>query len=153
MSDEQTKQERKTVSKSAWKQAGVHTVRLPSGVYVDIRILDLPALIEAGQIPQNLLDVAIKVAQSGENPTPSVELIKQQREFTDRVVQLSVVNPKLTEEDVADVPYEDKVLLVSIATRERDMDAEYNHIGGLHTSDSFRRFRGLDSGDEDVEGL
>lgn len=154
MSDETAAPEVKTVSKAAWKKAGTHTIRLHSGVYVDIRIPDLPALIEAGHIPQNLLDAALgAVGASGEESKPTKELIVQQREFTDKLVQLTVVNPELSDEDVKDVPYEDKELLVAIATRQRDFDAEYKHIGGLDTSDSFRRFRGLTAGDEDVEGL
>lgn len=143
----------KAVSAAGWKKAARHTVRLPSGVYVDIRIPDLPALIEAGQIPQNLLDAALTSLAKGEDTVPTKEMIVQQREFTDKLVQIAVIEPKLSDEDVRDIPYEDKEMLVEIATRQRDVDAEYNHIGGLQKSETFRRFRGLPSGDEDVSGL
>jgi hypothetical protein len=140
------------VSVSAWKKAAKHVVKCPSGVDVGIRIPDLPALIEAGEIPQNLLDAALGAA-SGSDERPSKELIIQQREFTDRLVQLTVIEPKLTEADVSEVPYEDKEFLVAVATRQRDLDAEGKHIAGLDKSERFRRFRRLGEFEPDVEGL
>jgi hypothetical protein len=145
-------QERKTESLAGWKKAAAHTVRCPSGVYVDIKVPDLPALIEAGEIPQTLLDAAIGAA-SGKPQEPSREAIVQQREFTDTLTKISVVSPKLTEADLKDIPFEDKEFIVEIATRQRDLDAEGNHIGGLQKSADFRRFRGLDFSDTDVEDL
>lgn len=142
----------KAVSLSAWTKAATHYPLLPSGCRVGIRIPDLPALIEAGQIPQHLLDVALGIA-AGEQTKPSVELIKSQREFTDRLVQLTVIEPKLDDESVKTVPFEDKDFLVSIATRQRDLDAEGEHLAGLTKSDKFRRFRRLGEFDEDVVGL
>lgn len=136
-----------------WKKAADHLVRLPSGAYVKMRVPDLPALIEAGQIPQNLLDAALGAAGGQNAHKPSRELIVQQREFTDKLVQLTVTEPKLSDEDVRQVPFEDKEMIVELATRQRDLDAEGSHIGGLDKSEKFRRFRGLGSGDEDVEGL
>jgi len=142
----------KPASKTAWKQAAVHYPLMPSGVRVGIRIPDLPALIENGTIPQNLLDVALEVA-GGNVETPTKELIIQQREFTDLLVQTMVVNPKLTDADMPDVPFEDKELLVAIGTRKRDIDAEGEHIAGLSSSEKFRRFRGLGEFDPTLAGL
>jgi hypothetical protein len=144
-------EEVKTVTAAGWKKAAVHNIMLPSGVRVDFKVPDLPALIEAGQIPQSLIEAALDtLSGSDERPTP--EMIAQQREFTDRLVQIAVVNPKLSDEDVKDVPYEDKEMLVELATRQRDMDAEYKTLGGLEKSENFRRFRRLAVLDEDVEG-
>jgi hypothetical protein len=143
----------KPVSLAGWKKNAVHTILCPSGSYVKVRVPDLPALIEAGQIPQHLLDAAIGVATGQEDVKPSIDLVKQQREFTDKVVELSVVEPKLSEADLPDVPFEDKELIVAIATRQRDFDAEGSHIAGLDKSSKFRRFRGIDGGDQDVEDL
>lgn len=143
----------KPVSAAAWKKNAYHTVLCPSGSFVTIRIPDLPALIESGAIPQHLLDAAIGVATSQSDVEPSLELVKQQREFTDKLTELTVTSPKLTEADVADVPYEDKEFLVQVGTRQRDFDAEGSHIAGLDKSAKFRRFRGITDSDEDVEGL
>jgi hypothetical protein len=143
--------EHKPITVSGWKKAALHYPLCPSGVRVGIRIPNLAALIEAGDIPQHLLDVALGVA-TGDEVKPSVELIKQSREFTDKLVMLMVVEPKLTEADLADVPYEDKEFLVSIGTRQRDIDAEGEHIAGLSSSERFRRFRGLGEFDPALEG-
>lgn len=146
--------EEKVATVSAWKKAKSHRVRLYSGVYVYIQIPDLPKLIESGALPQPLLDVALGTSPGiGDDEAPTVESFEQQRKFTDFMVKESVVEPKLTDEDIAEIPFEDKILITEIATRQRDFDAEYNHIGGLNTSKSFRQFRGLGEFDPDVEGL
>lgn len=135
-----------------WVAAAQHYPLLPSGVRVGIRIPDLPALVEAGEIPNHLVEVALGVA-SGEDTKPSVDLIKKQREFTDLLVKLTVVEPELTDDQVKKVPFEDKDMLVAFATRQRDLDAEGEHLAGLTTSDKFRRFRRLGEFSEDLAGL
>lgn len=150
-----TEQTTKATSAAGWKKAATHTVRCPSGVYVGIRIPDLPALIESGSFPQHLLDaagVAAKVADEPKDAAKLIEDMKHQREYTDLITKLSVVEPKLSDADIAEIPYEDKEFLVLIATRQRDFDAEYKHIGGLDSSESFRRFRKLGEFESDVEG-
>lgn len=142
----------KAVTTSGWKRAKTHTIRVPSGVFIEIIIPDIPDMIESGQFPQNLVDAALSMA-SREKQKPTKEMITQQKEYTNILVQRMVVNPKLTAEDVLELPYEDKEMLVEIASRVRDLDAEGHHIGGLHTSKDFRTFRGLGSFDEDVEDL
>ena len=144
--------EQKAASLSAWTKAATHYPLLPSGCRVGIRIPDLAALIEAGQIPQHLLDVALSAA-GGEKVKVSVELMASQREFTDKLVQITVVDPKLDDESVKGVPYEDKDFILSIAMRQRDLDAEGEHLAGLTKSDKFRRFRRLGEFDEDVVDL
>lgn len=145
--------ERRVTTAAAWKKAAQHDVLCPSGVTVGIRIPDLPALIETGEIPQHLLDAALGAAGAQDPETPSKELIIKQREFTDLVTQITVVEPKLSDEDVKTIPYEDKDFIVAIATRQRDLDAEGKHIAGLDKSERFRRFRRLGEFDETVEGL
>ncbi len=143
------------VSTAAWKKAAVHTITLHSGSVVEIKIPDLPKLIEAGTIPASLVDSAISVAGAvnrGTPETPSRELIIQEGEFKDILVRLTVVNPKLSEEDVKEIPTEDKEIITEIATRQRDVDAEGNHISGLDKSEQFRRFRRIGEFDPLVAG-
>lgn len=139
------------VSTAGWKRAATHDVVCPSGVTVTIRVPDIPALIEAGTIPQHLLDTAIGVATG--DTKPNVEMLKQQREYTDLVTMAAVVEPKLTEADLADIPFEDKDFIVAIATRQRDLDALGNHIAGLEKSEKWRRFRELFEFRPNVEDL
>lgn len=139
-------------SVSEWGAAGTHDPLLPSGARVKMRILDLPHLIETGEIPQHLLDVAIGVATDPEK-TPDKDMIVKAREFEDAVAILSVVEPKLDETSVRQIPYEDKGMLVAWATRARDVDAQGDHIAGLTKSEKFRRFRRLGEFDADVADL
>jgi hypothetical protein len=142
-------------SAAEWGKRGVHTVVLPSNTEVDIRIPDIPKLIKEEKLPNHLIDVAIRVAQGTQQV--SSEHIKEQPEFYANLVALTVVEPQVTAEDcLADpplVPYEDQELLVELATRQRDLDAEGNHIAGLDKSEKWRKFRGLDHGNQDVEDV
>lgn len=146
-----------TVKKSAWKKNAIHTVMLPSASVIKIKLPDLPALIEAGNIPAPLMNTALATAKQvndGEVPETTVDDIIKEREFTDIIVQHTVVEPKLDEADLADIPAEDKTMIVEFATRVRDLDAEMRHIGGLDkVSERFRQVRGLTSFDSLVEDV
>lgn len=135
-----------------WKGNRDHLVVLPSSTVVKIRIPDLPALVETGTIPQHLLDEAASAAK-GVAPKPTREAIAQEREFVDLLVTIAVVEPKLAPEDLAEIPYEDKDKIVSIACRIHDVDAEGNHISGLDKSEKFRRFRRLGEFQPTLEDL
>jgi hypothetical protein len=155
MSNEDEQYGTNVTSVEEWGAAGVHNILCPSGTRVDIRIPDLAALIEGGDLPQHLLDAALGVATKlsrGEQPKPSVDMVAKEREFNDFLVAVTVVKPSLTIEQAAKVPYEDKELIVAIATRQRDMDAEYEQIGGLTKSEKYRRFRKLGEFDPALEG-
>lgn len=141
-----------------WKQAGKHEVVLPSGFTVTIRIPDLSSMVETGQLPQTLLDTAVKAAKGEITPeqeqTP--EMAAKEREFKNLVTLAAVIEPKLTEADmdpVSGIPTEDKEMIVEFACRQREFDAIGNHIAGLHLSEQFRKFRGLTELYEDVEGV
>lgn len=135
---------------AAWKKAKRHNITLPSGVEVEVEIPNLPLLIKTGQFPNDLMEAAIGAIQRQEI---NKELIEQQADFYNKLVVLAVKSPEITEEDVAELPYEDVELIVEIATRNRDLDALGRHIAGLHRSAEWRTFRGLDYGDEAVEGF
>lgn len=141
----------KQLTVTEWVKQGEHEPLLPSGFRPKIRIPDLAALIEAGEIPQHLLETALGIVAGEEKP--SVELVKNQREFTDKVVQITVVEPALDDATVRQIPFEDKDMIVAFATRQRDLDAEGEHLAGLTKSEKFRRFRRLGEFDQDVEGL
>jgi len=134
---------------SKWRDAGKHDVVLASGVEVTIKIPNLPQMVKTGQIPNDLLDAALGAIQKQEI-TP--ELIKEQADFYHLMVATMVVEPQVTETEIPELPYEDIELLVELGTRQRDVDAIGQQISGLHLSADWRKFRGWDSGDEDVAG-
>lgn len=143
----------KPVSKADWKKNRDHSVMAPSGSRITIRIPDIALLVQSGQLPQNLIDVALGRARTDSEEIPTNELVKQEIDFTNFVVKASVVAPVINDEDLPDIPFEDKDFIVQLATRRRDLDAEGEHIAGLSKSEKFRRFRKLGEFSEDVEGL
>lgn len=145
----------KPISKSAWKKNAAHSVMCPSGSRITIRIPDIALLVQSGQLPQNLIDVALGRARTDAEEIPTAELVKQEIDFTNFVVKASVVEPVVTDEDLGPdgIPFEDKDFIVQLATRRRDLDVEGEHIAGLNSSEKFRQFRKLGEFSEDVEGL
>lgn len=133
-----------------WKSAKRHPVTLPSSFEVEIEIPNLPSLVKSGQLPNELVAEALNTINTG-RLTP--EVIANEAEFYNKLVALTVKEPEVTEADVPELPFEDVVLIVELATRQRDLDAVGHHIGGLERSAEWRKFRGLDYGDEDVAGL
>lgn len=143
MSNEQ--QTAKPTTTAGWKKSKVHAVTLPSSAVVELEIPNMPVLIKTGQIPNNLVDIAVKAARG----TLEIDrdLMEQQAEFAAKIVALSCKNPVVKEEEVQDLPFEDVEMIVEIATRQRDLDALGHHVGGLHTQADFRAFRNLDFGE------
>lgn len=135
----------KAKTTAGWKKAAVHTVTLPSGFEADIRIPNLPQLVKTGYFPNDLVDQALKTNANSEAVTR--DTIVENAAFYDKLVTVTLVEPKVTEEEVKDLPYEDIEMLVEFATRQRDLDATGQHIGGLHTSKTWQRFRGLNYSD------
>jgi hypothetical protein len=161
-------------SKDQWKRAAVHTITLPSGAVVNIKLPDLAALIKGGQIPNPLLEIAQKIgsgepvtapegkaegeegeqSQEDEKTKANAELIGQIGEFHAFLVEQTVHAPEVTKEEVqaGELPTEDVAVIVQFALRERDFDAVGHHLGGLETVPEFRKFRGLDLSVEDILG-
>lgn len=144
-----------STSKSAWKKAGVHTVTMPSGAVVDIRIPNLAQMAEAGELDNELLQYAIPDKSSEE---PEKELTPEEKkanltklaQFHAWLVSKTLVDPAVTPEEVPSVvPTPDLEVLVELASRRRDMDVVGHHIGGLEVSAAFRKFRGIDSSESD----
>lgn len=141
--------ETKPTSLSAWKKGATHFVTLPSGAQVKIKVPNLPALIKGGQLPNELVEIAIRSQQLyGNLDEVKLDDIKAQAEFYDYLVLQTVVEPKLAAEDLNTIPFPDIEMIVELATRARDVDAVGHHIGGLEATAAWRKFRGLTSGDE-----
>lgn len=141
----------KPTTLAGWKKAKRHTITLPSNTVVEVEIPDLPNMVKAGAIPNELVDVAISAA-SGRKITR--DDIVQQAEFYNKLCAATVKVPEVDESVFAngEIPFEDKEMLVEIATRQRDLDAVGHHLAGLEKSSDFRSFRGILSLDQDVEG-
>lgn len=127
---------------ASWKARKTHEVTLPSGTKVTIQIPNLPALIKAGRLSNDLLIQAAEI--EGRSSTPTVEEIMEQHEFVKSLIAVTVVEPAITVEEVDDtIPVPDQEMLIAFAMRQTDMDAVYHQLGGLETMNSFREVRGL----------
>jgi hypothetical protein len=132
---------------SDWKKRKRHPVTLPSGFEVEVEIPNLPLMVKQGTIPNDLLDAALGAIER-QQVTP--ELIKEQADFFGLLVSVMVKDPEGITPDVInndELPFEDIELLVELGTRQRDVDAVGNHLGGLHTSKEWRIFRGIEDRD------
>lgn len=134
--------EQKAVSAAQWGKLKRHYVTLPSSAVVGIELPDLPELIKAGKLPNHLVDVAIEAAKAQNDPEKVTrEQIEQQPEFYRLLIGLTVKEPEVDDTVYDKIPVEDREMVVEFATRARDVDAEYRHIGGLDKSESWRAFR------------
>jgi hypothetical protein len=143
-------------TKTSWKKAAVHEgVTLPSGTVVSIKLPNLSLMLKTGNIPNSLVEAAVEMQNAMSRGTAEItkEMIEQQWYYYSFLVAKTVVEPEITQEEVADIPAEDVEMLVEFATRQRDIDAVYRHIAGLDKMESFRRFRGVSSGLEGLEDL
>lgn len=130
---------RRTATADALKARALHKdVILPSGAIVDLKVPNLALLIKTGKIPNELIDVAIKVDQA---EAITRELILETWEFTEQLIPHTLISPVVSPDDVADLDPLDIELLMNIATRRTDIDAVGRQLGGLETQDSFREFR------------
>lgn len=147
----ETTESPKASSAAGWKKARVHEgVTLPSGVVVDITVPNLVTLISSGELPNPLIDAAMK-AQGGDPEAGgklSVETLKDTWDFIKFIVPKMLVKPTITADDVDDLPVEDVEMLAGFATRRNDIDAVGHHLGGLETHRRFRELRGLLTLDE-----
>jgi hypothetical protein len=129
----------------AWKDLRVHKdVTLPSGMVVDIELPDLPSLAKAGDIPGDLLASVTKLQEGIEDDAVDVDDLVNLAGFSEFIIPRMVTSPKVTEEDVVDLPAEDKGMLLAFAARRTDIDAVGHHLAGLEKLDAWRQFRQFD---------
>ncbi len=156
------------VTLSAWSGKALHVVTCPTGFTPTIRFPDLSALIRSDTMPEGLRAIALRTAFDDlELTAPSGEVTgedeeakrraeeEQYKQAKDLVLMLDtllvemIVKPKLTLEEVSQIPGEDRDFLLEIAQRQRHTDALGVRLGVAPLS-AFREFREL-HGCEHVE--
>jgi len=147
---------------SAWKKRREHhNVTLDSGMEVDIIFLDLGKLIQGDAVPKELQQVALQQSlapgeavrkifeQVEKGDTEETLKLAQQLDDLDKwMVSESVVKPKLTREDVDELPPGDVEMLCDIIGRRRKTDAKGVFLGVVPL-DLFATFRDLHQGVEE----
>ena len=98
-----------------WKKKRIRTVTLPSDVEVDLAMPNLPAMIKAGKLPNNLVKMAM--GEGSVEQEDDVALAGQLSDFQETLVALTVVDPPLEVDDVKELPYEDIAFIFDFALR------------------------------------
>lgn len=143
-------------SLAAWKKARAHECTCPSGTVVQIRFPSMTDLIKRDAIPDHLRETALSdmarelaADMSGEESLPklSTEDVVAIQELHEWLVTETVVEPKLTIDDLPELPQEDLEMLTAIASRRRDIDARGIRLGvePLSRWESFRHFHECDA--------
>lgn len=147
-----------SASLADWKNLGVHTITLPSGMVVKARIPDPGMLLRADAMPVRLraivlLELTHKDGAAGalaeqiiagiddEKKLEDVE--KSQRALDDmqrRLLVEMLAEPEVTAEDVDLLPVDDRAMLTGIAQRELAYDAAGKRVG-VEELDRWETFR------------
>jgi hypothetical protein len=151
----------KSDSLAAWKKRRSHHVTLDSGAEVDILFQDLGKLIQGDAVPKELTQIALQQSlapgeavrkifeqiEAGETEK-TMELARQLDDLDKWMVSESVVHPKLSRDDVDELPPGDVEMLCDIIGRRRKTDAKGVFLG-IVPLDLFTTFRDLHKGNQD----
>lgn len=144
-------------SLDAWRKAAIHEITCPTGARVKVKFPDLVSIASGDALPEHLKNAALLelaqsmsggtaaavTAETGGAATPgglSVEQVHGIRELYEWLITETVVEPRITVEDLPRLPSEDKEFLAEIASRQRETDALGVHLGVVPLS-RFARFR------------
>jgi hypothetical protein len=142
------------VTLDQWVERATHTVTLPSGAVVKIRLPDLSLLLAGQRVPERLRVLALEQVMGAIEGKPEIEsedgsatgkLEKQLGDLAELnfwLVSQMVVEPELTSDVLREgrLPNEDVEMLIALATRDTDEDALGVRLGvvPLERFDGFR---------------
>lgn len=145
-----------------WQSAGLHNAELDSGARITFRDVSVGELIAADALPEDLLQIALLeygdpgagarlIAETVDLPADAGEeqreaSLEKAKEIGRKLVRLNhelcaaaVVEPKLTAEQVARLPFRDLEMLGGFLTRRLIFDAAGRRVG-VEPLDTFRVF-------------
>lgn len=134
-------------SLDAWAEADTHTITLPSGAVVRIRLLELPDHFVLGQTPDSLRIAAFsgmseKLGSQHVTDQERMEALNAMRDYHLRLLIDSVIEPVLDDETVHKIPERDRSMLIRLQLRHDNTDA----AGRVLPFEALPRFLG--DGDE-----
>jgi hypothetical protein len=124
-----------------WANAAVHTVHLPTGTRVRLRMPNLTEMIRNDAIPERLREFALREIITGSPleteqredgrvvPKIKWEDVKEVSEMYLHIVSAMLVEPAMSPDELRRVPAEDFDMLREFATRDRDRDARNVSLG------------------------
>lgn len=144
---------------AAWIKRATHTVHCPTGAVVKMKIPDLAALMASEAVPENLRGAALLELAGGlanlERDTQGIpkvsnDVLKGEADLRYWLVEQAVIDPPLTNEQVRDIPSEDRDMIVAIAQRQQDVDALGIKIG-LEPVSRYEKWRDAHACGDDCE--
>lgn len=103
---------------SAWKAQSIHTIPLPSGAVVSVRLPNVSKMVLGAEFPNALRDVALRELQGLDRGELSMEQLEAAVTFGNYVVVAMVLDPVLSVDDLDELPQEDVEALAALAKRE-----------------------------------
>jgi hypothetical protein len=119
------------MSLDTWKAKSLHTIPLPSGAEVSIRLPNVSKMVIGGDFPNALRDIALRELQGLDRGELTMEQLEAAVTFGNYVVCATVVDPKLTPDDLDELPQEDVEALAALAKREVSIKDYLAHWPGV----------------------
>jgi hypothetical protein len=126
----------------------------PSGNVYKLRPMNIERHALAGELPASLRKVAMQGAQAVDEAMMADQVDEngpEMRDYLDRLVRQSVVEPDLTDVDIDVLPPVDYRWIVRIALGEEDRDGEERRLWGKEPLSTWATFRGEHGCTEDCE--
>jgi len=154
---------------ASWKKrGGPHRLTLPSGMRVLARVLGLTSLARLEGLPEDLVDavvlhvanlehgglpavIAADLSNAATDPAVAARVAKRINDFgrlTKHLVAAALEKPKLTVDELEEIPEDDLEMLMRIVTGRQSFDAAGVRIGveALDAWATFRHAHGCDGG-------
>jgi hypothetical protein len=161
--------------RAGWAGRAIHRAELWSGMRILFRFPTLGELIATGELPERLLELALLeygdpgrsyrlIGAQAEQALDEQKSDEERQAAKDRADQfgrdlatlnrelcaLALVEPKLTAEELSEVPLQDLEMLAGFINRTVVMDAAGRRIG-IEPLDTFRQFRDKHGCGEDCQ--
>jgi len=157
-------------SLTGWQARSIHTITLPSGQPVKIRLPGVATILEHGDLPVDMIAMAVaEVTKDGgaaalvtEDPEKTLDRLREFTAFQRHLVAAALVDPALTYDEITaavidgSLPEDDLAMVAEIVQRLRGYDALGVRVG-VEPLDRWAMFRDNHlniacTGGEDCEG-
>ena len=129
-----------------WRQRAVHTITVPSGAVLKIRIPGIAGLLESGSLPTHLVGLALLDISHPQGAAAGLKEmidnvvdddsrdkllgeVTKLVEYERRLAVSAILEPHITYEEATEFPEDDLAMVAQIVQRMRAYDAEGVRIG------------------------
>lgn len=125
-----------------WKRKGqAQEITLHSGEKVKIKIPDVPEMLRAGEVPNELIAAVQEARDDTSAGGFDLDKVKEATDYMRWLVSVTVTDPVLTPEDVPELPVLDRDMILEFALRQRDRDSVGHQLYGMEKVSEWKSFR------------